>query len=123
MAGGTQAQVRLRGRRPVFGQSELVFGVSLDQSAGGHLAGSIALEPPAVLQVRNGRLDLPADLTPQQIAQHCWDHFEPELRREPGLWMWPYKHFRYRPRSTQQPYPFYANESGAFEKLRKQEGA
>lgn len=72
--------------------------------------------------VRAEIIEMPAGLSPQQIAQRCWDHFEPSLLREPGLWMWPYKHFRYRPRGTQQPYPFYANESGAFEKLRKKEG-
>ena len=72
--------------------------------------------------VRAEIIEMPAGLPPQQIAQRCWDHFEPLLLREPGLWMWPYKHFRYRPRGAQQPYPFYANESGAFEKLRKKEG-
>ena len=45
--------------------------------------------------------------------------FEPRLRKDPGLWMWPYKHFRYKPRDADRPYPFYANESGAFEKLRR----
>lgn len=79
-------------------------------------------QPDGSCDVRAEVIELPADLTPQQIAQRCWDHFEPTLRREPGLWMWPYKHFRYRPRGTQQPYPFYANESGAFEKLRRKEG-
>ena len=57
----------------------------------------------------------------QQIAQTCWDHFEPHIRARPGLWLWPYKHFRYKPRGTTSEYPFYANESGAFEKLRRKE--
>jgi Kdo2-lipid IVA lauroyltransferase/acyltransferase len=65
-------------------------------------------------------LDVPAGATHREIAQACWDHYEPELLRNPGLWMWPYKHFRYKPRNANRPYPFYANESGAFEKLRKQ---
>ncbi len=72
--------------------------------------------------VRAETIELPSDCTPQQIAQRCWDHFEPALRHNPGLWMWPYKHFRYRPRSAEKEYPFYANESGSFEKLRKKEG-
>jgi lauroyl/myristoyl acyltransferase len=61
------------------------------------------------------------DASLQQIAQTCWDHFEPHIRARPGLWLWPYKHFRYKPRGTMSPYPFYANESGAFEKLRRKE--
>jgi hypothetical protein len=66
-------------------------------------------------------LEYPADATLREIAQACWDYFEPRLLREPGLWMWPYKHFRYKPRGTTDAYPFYANESGAFEKLRRKE--
>jgi KDO2-lipid IV(A) lauroyltransferase len=72
--------------------------------------------------VRAEVIEMPAGLSSREIAQRCWDHFEPRLRREPGLWMWPYKHFRYRPKNTTRGYPFYANESGAFEKLRKKEG-
>lgn len=64
-------------------------------------------------------LDVPAEATHREVAQACWDYFEPRLRENPGLWMWPYKHFRYRPKGAQRPYPFYANESGAFEKLRR----
>lgn len=64
-------------------------------------------------------LDVPEGSTTQEIAQACWDYYEPILRRDPGLWLWPYKHFRYKPRNAERPYPFYSNESGAFEKLRK----
>ncbi len=67
-------------------------------------------------------IEMPTGLTAREIAQRCWDHFEPWLRRDPGLWMWPYKHFRFRPRGVEKAYPFYANDSGAFEKLRKKEG-
>ena len=66
-------------------------------------------------------LKFPADASLQQISQMCWDHFEPHIRARPGLWLWPYKHFRYKPRGTSDAYPFYANESGAFEKLRRKE--
>ena len=64
-------------------------------------------------------IEIPPGASVRQIAQACWDFFEPRLRREPGAWMWPYKHFRYKPREADRPYPFYANESGAFEKLRQ----
>ena len=72
--------------------------------------------------VRAEAIEIPPAQTTREIAQRCWDHFEPRLRTEPGLWMWPYKHFRFKPRNVEKLYPFYANESGAFEKLRKKEG-
>lgn len=80
-------------------------------------------QPDGTCDVRAEVIEVPAGLAAREIAQRCWDHFEPGLRRTPGLWMWPYKHFRYRPKNAIREYPFYANESGAFEKLRKQEGA
>jgi lauroyl/myristoyl acyltransferase len=82
-----------------------------------------APQPDGTCDVRAEVIDIPGGLPPREIAQRCWDHFEPRLRREPGLWMWPYKHFRYRPKNADREYPFYANESGAFEKLRRKEGA
>jgi hypothetical protein len=44
---------------------------------------------------------------------------EPIVRARPGAWLWPYKHFRYRPADAARAYPFYANESGKFDKLRR----
>ena len=55
--------------------------------------------------------------TPHEIAQRCWDVFEPLLLARPDLWLWPYKHFRYKPRAATRPYPFYAHTGGRFEKL------
>jgi hypothetical protein len=63
-------------------------------------------------------LDIPADATLATIAQLCWNFFEPTIRAQPGLWIWPYKHFRYKSRGTTVPFPFYANEWDAFDKLR-----
>ena len=63
-------------------------------------------------------LDHPPGATLREIAQACWDHFEPSLRREPGLWLWPYKHFRNKPHATAIEYPFYAKEWDAFDRLR-----
>ena len=59
----------------------------------------------------------PEGASVQQIAQLCWDAFEPIIRERPELWLWPYKHFRYRPRDADRPYPVYANESAKFDKL------
>jgi lauroyl/myristoyl acyltransferase len=62
-------------------------------------------------------VEWPEGASLQEIAQRCWDAFEPALRNRPDLWLWPYKHFRYRPRETARPYPAYANESAKFDKL------
>jgi KDO2-lipid IV(A) lauroyltransferase len=68
----------------------------------------IIAHPP--VEVRDG-------MTIRQIAQECWNAFEPIIRRQPEIYLWPYKHFRYRPRGTTRRYPAYSNESGKFEKL------
>ena len=60
---------------------------------------------------------IPADASLGTIAQLCWDAFEPILRARPELWLWPYKHFRFRPHDAPGAYPAYANESAKFEKL------
>ncbi|MFN2507432.1 MAG: lysophospholipid acyltransferase family protein [Chthoniobacterales bacterium] len=62
-------------------------------------------------------VDLGSGATNQQIAQACWDSFEPVIRRNPAPWLWMYKHWRYRPAQAQRPYPNYANESPHFRKL------
>jgi lauroyl/myristoyl acyltransferase len=62
-------------------------------------------------------VEWPVGATPGEIAQRCWDVFEPILRANPHGWLWPYKHFRYRPRNAIHPYPGYANDSSQFEKL------
>jgi len=64
-------------------------------------------------------LVFPPDASLQEISQQCWDYFEPILRQRPDLWLWPYKHFRYRPKDATRPYPFYAHESPKFEKLQR----
>ncbi|MEY2572718.1 MAG: Kdo2-lipid lauroyltransferase/acyltransferase [Verrucomicrobiota bacterium] len=53
----------------------------------------------------------------QEIAQTCWNQFEPVVRRNPAPWLWMYKHWRYRPEAADpKEYPFYANVSPQFEK-------
>ena len=63
-------------------------------------------------------LEIPADATLASVAQLCWDCYEPIIRARPELWLWAYKHFRYRPHGVTAQYPFYAYEWGAFDKLR-----
>jgi Kdo2-lipid IVA lauroyltransferase/acyltransferase len=52
----------------------------------------------------------------QEIAQACWNSFEPYLRNNPAPWLWMYKHWRYRPENADRAYPFYARAHSRFEK-------
>jgi KDO2-lipid IV(A) lauroyltransferase len=61
-------------------------------------------------------LSFPQDATHQDITQGCWDFFEPIIRAQPQFWLWNYRHWRYRPRGATREYPFYAHESGKFER-------
>ena len=68
--------------------------------------------------VINPALPIPPEATLQEIAQACWDFYESRIRERPDLYMWAYKHWRYRPRDAAPgDYPFYANVSSKFEKL------
>jgi Kdo2-lipid IVA lauroyltransferase/acyltransferase len=58
-----------------------------------------------------------AEMTHQQIAQACWNSFEPYVRKNPAPWLWMYKHWRYHPRHADRPYPFYANFYRPFEDM------
>ena len=49
-----------------------------------------------------------AGRTYQQVAQACWNSFEPYVRKNPAPWLWMYKHWRHRPADADRPYPFYA---------------
>ena len=53
----------------------------------------------------------------QQIAQACWNSFEPYMRQNPAPWLWMYKHWRYRPSNADQPYPSYANPFWRFDEM------
>ena len=63
------------------------------------------------------KIDSTAGMTHQQIAQACWDSFEPYVRKNPAPWLWMYKHWRYEPANSTRPYPFYANFSRRFEEI------
>jgi Kdo2-lipid IVA lauroyltransferase/acyltransferase len=58
-----------------------------------------------------------AGMTHQQIAQACWNSFEPYVLKNPAPWLWMYKHWRYRPAHPDRPYPFYANFYRPFENM------
>lgn len=70
--------------------------------------------------VAHAPMHFPPDMPEHEAVQRCWDVFEPAIRKDPGGWLWMYKHWRYRPADAEAPdYPFYANVSKTFDKLRR----
>ena len=63
------------------------------------------------------KLEIARDATETEIAQACWDRFEPLIRADPAPWLWMYKQWRYKPSDTARPYPFYSNTSAYFDLL------
>jgi lauroyl/myristoyl acyltransferase len=62
-------------------------------------------------------IEFPPEASFQEIAQICWNQFEPYVRQNPAPWLWMYKHWRYRPLNEDPAlYPFYANLSPYFER-------
>jgi len=63
------------------------------------------------------RIEFAPEASFQEMAQACWDRFEPFVRANPAPWLWMYKHWRYRPLAPDaRSYPFYANISQDFER-------
>ena len=63
------------------------------------------------------RLEIPEGATDQEIAQLCWDQFEPVVRQDPTPWLWMYSSWRYRPTNATRPYPSYAHTRPRFDQL------
>lgn len=55
--------------------------------------------------------------THQQIAQLCWDRFEPIIAGNPSPWLWMYKYWRYQPADASRPYPNYTRLNPRFDDL------
>lgn len=63
-------------------------------------------------------LAMPEGSTHQQIAQACWDTMEPVIRKNPELWLWSYKQWRYKPSTAPDgTYPFYSNIASRFDNI------
>jgi lauroyl/myristoyl acyltransferase len=63
------------------------------------------------------RIEFAPEASFQEMAQACWDRFEPFVLANPVPWLWMYKHWRYRPLAPDaRSYPFYANISQDFER-------
>jgi KDO2-lipid IV(A) lauroyltransferase len=67
--------------------------------------------------VTQPKIEVPPGATHQEIAQACWDSFEPVVRQNPAPWLWMYKHWRYKPVAAARRYPFYSQESPFFEQI------
>ena len=59
----------------------------------------------------------PPDATEREIAQKCWDFFEPQVRRQPEGWLWAYKHWRFIPQNAGIAYPSYAVQRDRFDQM------
>lgn len=57
-------------------------------------------------------------MTAEALAQACWDVLEPSVLQRPELWIWAYKHWRFKPSGAEGArYPFYANEAPRFDRM------
>jgi len=63
------------------------------------------------------KLEISRDAAEAEIAQACWDRFEPIIRKNPAPWVWMYKQWRYKPSQSDRAYPFYANTSYYFDQM------
>jgi KDO2-lipid IV(A) lauroyltransferase len=63
------------------------------------------------------KINTTVGMSHQEIAQACWNSFEPYVRKNPAPWLWMYKHWRYLPENADRPYPFYANFYRPFEDM------
>ena len=63
------------------------------------------------------KIDTTQDMTLRQIAQACWNSFEPYVHKNPAPWLWMYKHWRYRPANAERPYPSYAHVMRRFDEM------
>ncbi|MDX2081208.1 MAG: lysophospholipid acyltransferase family protein [Terrimicrobiaceae bacterium] len=63
-------------------------------------------------------IECPPDADARDLVQRCWNALEPGVHAHPECWLWPYKHWRFKP--TDGPtgrYPFYANHARRFDRL------
>lgn len=72
--------------------------------------------------IHHSPIDCDSGCDPARIAQRCWDKLEPAIHESPGAWLWPYKHWRYRPGGDASRYPFYSNRSRRFDDLLRRSG-
>ena len=118
--------------------------LNIDPKEGGVIIDAFGLKvcatpTPAALARRTGAFLFPAICLPQpdgryvmrfgapiphgpedtlaEITQRCWKAMEAMIREHPELWLWSYKHWRYKPSKGGDCYPFYANPAKRFDQL------
>lgn len=64
-------------------------------------------------------MEISEDELEETVTQRTWDILEKQILKCPELWLWAYKHLRYRPRAASRNYPEYAREFGPFEAIRE----
>jgi len=63
-------------------------------------------------------IECPPEAPVVPLVQQCWDALEPGIHTHPECWLWPYKHWRYKPRyGDTRRYPAYANLATRFDTL------
>lgn len=62
-------------------------------------------------------IECPPEADVRDIVQQCWNALEPGIHKHPECWLWPYKHWRFKPRADSARYPFYANHADRFDQL------
>ena len=67
-------------------------------------------------------IECPPEASARDLVQQCWNALEPGVHAAPGCWLWPYKHWRFRPEKNPDRYPFYANRAKRFDKLVRESG-
>ena len=71
------------------------------------------------LVIHHAPIECPPEADPAPLVQKCWHALEPGINARPECWLWPYKHWRYKPRQDNARYPAYANCSTRFDELLK----
>jgi lauroyl/myristoyl acyltransferase len=96
-----------------------IAGILSERGGAGLVPSQIFPEPDGRFRlVYHPPLDLPQNATHQQIAQACWDIMEPMIAKNPELWLWSYKQWRYKPSTAPEgQYPFYANATKRFDEI------
>ena len=60
-------------------------------------------------------------ISDRTLAQQTWEVFERNIVERPDLWLWAYKHFKFRPAAALRPYPFYSGPHPAYEVMRAED--
>ena len=96
-----------------------IAGILSERGGAGLVPSQIFPEPDGRFRiVYHPPLVLHPGATHQQIAQACWDIMEPMIARNPELWLWSYKQWKYKPSAAPEgQYPFYANPAKRFDEI------